>query len=97
MEDNTEINQRLEDLHNVLAYCSENQSLGKIYVFKTLERVCINQERGSLLSQINKDNFPFEIRTYKIPLSIEAKVKLTLEKIQATSWGGFDQNKFINN
>lgn len=97
MDDNTEINQRLTDLHNVLAYCSESQSLGKIYVFKTLERVCINQERGSLLSQINKDNFPHEVRGYKIPPGIEAKVKLILDKIQATSWGGFNQNQFINN
>lgn len=98
MADNIEIiNQRLEDLHNVLAYCSESQCLGKIYVFKTLERVCINQERGSLLSQLNNDNFPHEVRTYKIPPGIEAKVKLTLEKIQSTSWGGYSQNQFINN
>ncbi|MFC6248302.1 hypothetical protein ACFP6C_25025, partial [Flavobacterium psychroterrae] len=64
--DRDETYQRLEDLHNVLAYCSEAQSLGKIYVFKTLERVCINQERGSLLSQLSKDNFPHEVRNYKI-------------------------------
>lgn len=89
-----EIYQRLEDLHNVLAYCSELQSLGKMYVFKTLERVCINQERGSLLSQLNNDNFPHEIRTYKIPPAIEAKMKIVTEKIQATSWGGFNQNHF---
>ncbi|WP_163401553.1 hypothetical protein [Flavobacterium fluviatile] len=92
-----EINQRLEDLHNVLAYCSELQSFGKIYVFKVNERICINQERGSLLSQINSDNFPHEVRTYVIPASIEAKVKFTLEKIQATSWGGFNQEQFFKN
>lgn len=92
-----EINQRLEDLHNVLAYCSELQSFGRIYVFKTLERVCINQERGSLLSQINTDNFPHEVRNYTIPPALEAKVRFTLEKIQATSWGGFNQDQFLNN
>lgn len=97
MDENIEKYQRLEDLHNVLAYCSEAQSLGKIYVFKTLERICINQERGSILSQLSTDNFPHEVRNYKIPLSIEAKVKLIIEKIQATSWGGFNQNKFLNN
>lgn len=94
--DRDEIYQRLEDLHNVLAYCSEAQSLGKIYVFKTLERVCINQERGSLLSQLSKDNFPHEVRNYKITANIEAKIKVTLEKIQATLWGGFNQNHFTN-
>lgn len=96
MSENAAKYQRLEDLHNVLAYCSEMQSLGKIYVFKTLERVCINQERGSLLSQLSQDNFPHEVRTYTLPASIEAKVKFTIEKIQATSWGGFNQNHFTN-
>ncbi|MWB92956.1 hypothetical protein GON26_01150 [Flavobacterium sp. GA093] len=92
----TETMQRLEDLHNALAYCSERQSIGKIYVFTTLERVCINQERGSLMSMINEDNFPHEVRNYKIPPSIEAKVKISLEHIQATSWGGFNQKQFTN-
>lgn len=82
---NQETYQRLEDLHNVLVYCSEAQNLGRIYVFTTLERVCINQERGSLLSQINQDNIPHEVRNYKIPPSIEAKVKFTIDKIEATS------------
>lgn len=91
-----EIYQRLEDLHNVLAYCTEAQSLGKMYVFKTLERVCINQERGSLLSQLNDNNFSHEVRDYKISESLEVKVKISLEKIQATSWGGFNQNHFSN-
>lgn len=94
--DKQEIYQRLEDLHNVLAYCTEQQTLGKIYVFKTLERVCINQERGSLLSQLNDNNFPHEVRNCKTPASVEVKVKITLEKIQATSWGGFNQNYFSN-
>ncbi|MBS7234305.1 hypothetical protein KHA90_25290, partial [Flavobacterium psychroterrae] len=42
-----------------------------------------------LLSQLSKDNFPHEVRNYKITANIEAKIKVTLEKIQATSWGGF--------
>ncbi|MBP4139655.1 hypothetical protein [Flavobacterium geliluteum] len=96
MNDKTQIYNRLEDLHIVLSFCSEGQFLGKIFVFTVLERVCINQERGSLLSQINNDNFPHEIRSYTIPANIEAKVKITIEKIQATSWGGFNQNFFNN-
>ncbi|GIZ10255.1 hypothetical protein [Flavobacterium sp. UMI-01] len=91
--------QRLEDLHNVLAYCSDIQSNGKIYVFKLGERICINQERGALLSQISHSKgeiFPHEVRTYTIPPQIEAKVKFTVEKIQSTNWGGHNLNDFIN-
>lgn len=91
--------QRLEDLHNVLAYCSSIQEQGKIYVFKTGERICINQERGALFSKmsaLNGEIFPHEVREYKIPAHIEAKVKFTIEKIQATNWGGHELNEFIN-
>lgn len=89
-----ETNQRLEDLHNVLAYCSDQQNEGKIYVFKTGERICINQERGSLLSQLNH-NFPNDVRDFKIPPAIEAKVNVVLEKIKAVSWRAFNQNQFL--
>lgn len=92
-----QIIQRLEDLHNVLAYCSDIQSNGKIYVFKTCERICINQERGALFSQLSKnETFPHEVRDYKLPAHIEAKVKFTIEKIEATNWGGHKLNEFIN-
>lgn len=90
--------QRLEDLHNVLVYCSDVQKDGKIHVFKTGERICINQERGALLSQLSHSNnevFSHEVRVYKIPPAVEAKVKFTLEKIEATGWGGFSQDKFL--
>lgn len=90
-----ETNQRLEDLHDVLAYCSDQQSEGKIYVFKTGERISINQERGSLLSQLNY-NFPNDVRSFKIPPAIEVKVKITLEKIQANSWIAFNKNQFLH-
>lgn len=94
-----EIIQRLEDLHNVLSYCSDIQSSGKIYVFKVCERICINQERGALFSQLsalNGEIFKHEVRSYTIPPQIEAKVKFTIEKIQATNWGGHKLNEFIN-
>jgi len=93
------INQRLEDLHNVLSYCSDVQNRGKIYVFKVAERICINQERGALFSQLsalNGEIFKHEVRTYKIPPHIEAKVKFTIEKIEATNWGGHHLNEYIN-
>lgn len=91
--------QRLEDLHNVLSYCSDIQSNGRIYVFKTCERICINQERGALLSQLsqlNNETFKHEVRTYEIPAHIEAKVRFTIEKIQSTNWGGHKLNEYIN-
>lgn len=95
------IHQRLEDLHNVLNYCSEvdKNSDGRLYVFSIGERICINQERGALfsqLAQINNETFPHEVREYKIPPHIEAKVKFTIEKIQATNWGGYKLNDYIN-
>ena len=76
-----QINQRLEDLHAVLLYCSDNQSVGKKASFSRGERICINQERGSLLSQLNAENFPNDVRNYKCPDFLEAKVKFTLKKI----------------
>ena len=76
-----QINQRLEDLHAVLLYCSDNQSVGKKASFSRGERICINQERGSLLSQLNAENFPNDVRGYKCPAFLEAKVKFTLKKI----------------
>ena len=89
------IYERLEDLHNVLVYCSEMQLHGRMHVFKTGERICINQERGALLSQLshaNNETFSHEVREYKIPVAIEAKIKFTIEKIHATGWGGFSSD-----
>ena len=90
--------QRLEDLHNVLVYCSDLQKQGRIHVFKVGERICINQERGALLSQLshaNNETFSHEVREYKIPVAIEAKIKLTIEKIHATGWGGFSNETIL--
>ena len=95
---NQPIYERLEDLHNVLAYCSELQKQGRIYVFKVGERICINQERGALLSQLshsNNETFLHEVLEYTVPVGIEAKIKCTIEKIQATGWGGFSNEKFL--
>ena len=95
---NEDIHQRLEDLHNVLVYCSDLQKQGRIHVFKVGERICINQERGALLSKLshaNNETFSHEVREYKIPVAIEAKIKFTIEKIQSTNWGGFNQDQFL--
>ena len=95
---NEDTYQRLEDLHNVLVYCSDLQKQGRIHVFKVGERICINQERGALLSQLshaNNEVFSHEVREYKIPVGIEAKIKLTIEKIKATEWGGFSNETIL--
>ena len=75
------INQRLEDLHTVLKYCADNQSLGKSASFSKGERISINQERGSLLSQLNAEHFPRDVRNYKCPAFLESKIRFTLKKI----------------
>ena len=95
---NEEINLRLADLHNVLLYCSNLQKQGRIHVFKTGERICINQERGALFSQLshaNNETFSHEVRECQCPPGLEVKIKFTIEKIQATGWGGFDQDQFL--
>lgn len=95
---NEDIYQRLEDLHNVLVYCSERQAKGRIHVFKVGERICINQERGALLSQLshaNRETFSHEVREYTMPVLVEVKIRSTIDKINATGWGGFSKDKFL--
>jgi hypothetical protein len=95
---NQDIHQRLEDLHNVLVFCSDVQTQGRIHVFKVGERICINQERGALLSQLshaNNEVFSHEVREYKIPVGIEVKIKFTIDKIHATDWGGFSNDTIL--
>lgn len=92
--------QRLSDLHNVLVYCSQidASSFGKSKVFSLGERICINQERGSLFSQLalnNKEIFQNEVRTYKVTEELEKKIKQTIEKIEATTWGGFSNDQIL--
>lgn len=76
-------NDRLEVLHNVLAYCSEveRKSNGKLYLFTTFERILINQERGSLLSQLNQETAPNDIRFYKCPPKLESKIQFVNQKV----------------
>lgn len=67
-------------------------------VFTTLERIVINQERGALFSQISGlrgEAFPSQVRYSQTPDHIEAKVKFAIEKIQASNWGGYDNDKFL--
>jgi hypothetical protein len=72
---------RLDDLHSILLYCSDQQIFGKAACFTTLERICINQERGALLSQWNEENHHHEIRFYNCPPKLESKIRFILQKV----------------
>ena len=74
-------NQRLEDLHSVLLYCSDQQKIGRAASFTTLERICINQERGALLSQISSETPKHEVRVYKCHPTLEAKIRFAIQKV----------------
>jgi len=72
---------RLEDLLDVLEYCSSQQSFGRTACFTTFERILINQERGALLSQINEDNQADDIRHYQCHPKLESKIKFIIQKV----------------
>jgi hypothetical protein len=72
---------RLDNLYDVLEYCSNQQAFGKPACFTVLERICINQERGSLLSQINQDNQESDKRHYKCPPKLESKIRFITQKV----------------
>lgn len=78
---NNTISNRLEDLYDVLLYDSNEQTFGRPACFTTLERICINQERGSLLSQMNQDNHETDKRFYQCHAKLETKIKFAIKKI----------------
>lgn len=76
---------RFNDLHTVLTYCTavEKSSDGRNYLFTTLERICINQERGAIYTQQSAQKGELDqsqVRTYKVPEHIELKIKQLLNK-----------------
>lgn len=76
---------RFKDLQMVLEYCSEVErvSEGENRLFTTLERICINQERGAIYSQQAQEKGEVEaseVRTYQVPAHIEVKIKQILYK-----------------
>ena len=74
-------NNRLEDLLDVLVYDSDQQTFGRPACFSTLERICINQERGSLLSQLNQDNQESDKRYYQCTPKLESKIRFAIQKV----------------
>lgn len=75
------IKNRLENLYDVLVYDSEQQTWGRPACFTTNERICINQERGALLSQLDSENYGLHIRYYKCPPKLESKIRFTIQKV----------------
>jgi hypothetical protein len=95
---NQEINTRLDILLNVLMYCSSKQMEGKAPIFTLSERICINQERGSLFTQLSpseSDEFDSEIRHSQVPDTIESKIQFTLKKMKTDNWVNYDQSSFL--
>lgn len=74
-----EIESRLNELSNALYYDRMFQR-----VFSTGQRIVINQERGSLMSQLSYLKFEtpeYEVRTFKISNILNQKVKYCNNKI----------------
>lgn len=78
---NETISNRLEDLHDVLVYDSEQQTFGRPACFTALERICINQERGSLLSQMNQFNKETDKRFHQCHPKLEIKIRFAIQKL----------------
>lgn len=72
-----EINYRLILLYDALQEDSRLKEVGKAGIFTTLERICINQERGYLYSELSYlvELEPPPLRPYKIPEHIQLKIR----------------------
>jgi len=81
--------QRLEHLQNALEYCSELQQQGQPPAFSTGERICINQERGALFTQLANDSRELlldEVRFYQCDPALQSKIEALIKIIKATNW-----------
>lgn len=79
-----EIIDRIDLLFACLIFSSE-----KVGVFKTAERICINQERGALLDLKNylDGNIKLhDVREYRVPASIEEKIKSCQNMMARSDW-----------
>lgn len=72
-----EINYRLQILHDALQDDSRLKEVGKVGIFTTFERICVNQERGYLYSELSYlvEVEPPPLRPYKIPEHIQLKIR----------------------
>lgn len=84
MRNKEELLTRIDLLFSVLIFSSE-----KTAIFKTAERICINQERGSLFDQINVLNgemLKSNARFYQLPSHIEKKVDTCIQLMSRIDW-----------
>lgn len=70
---------RISQLNLLLQYCSFKGG-----IFKSGERICINQERAYLLS-LNDEN-PIIIKVFEYNKLLACKIDLTLNKIEQLNW-----------
>lgn len=73
--------QRSKDLYNILEYCSLQQQVGRPACFTVFERILINQERGSILTQLNSETPESEKRYAVCPPKLESKIRFITQKI----------------
>ncbi|NHN26791.1 hypothetical protein FIA58_013985 [Flavobacterium jejuense] len=79
MLDQNEIEQRLNELQNVLEY--DSNCLEKH--FSSGERIAINQERGSLFEQLNFLNgIQKQFRQLEVSKALNGKIEFVLTKIR---------------
>lgn len=74
------INERLASLFEALYHHSE-MGIGQLTIY---DRICINQERASLMDRLNHINGELEwpeVRHYNIPEHIEQKIRYIESKI----------------
>lgn len=70
---------RILELNSILQYCSEKGG-----IFTKGERICINQERGYLLS-LNSEN-PIVIKVFEYSEVMKFKINSTLENINNSNY-----------
>lgn len=70
--------ERIHELESVITYDTLQREDEKH--FKAGERICINQERGSLYEQLNETNL--NPRQYKVSDFIENRIQFVLNKIE---------------
>lgn len=68
---------RLEQLFIILRYCTEK---GRFFTIG--ERICINQERGLLISE----DYDIENHIYQQPRAIENKIDFIINKLKTTGY-----------
>ena len=74
---------RFNSLTECLQYCSEN----RYTIFTSGERICINQERGALLSYEHEQDFILQSATvFKHSIELNNKIEAIITEIKNSHW-----------